>query len=239
MGRAIFDRMPGIAGVITGGIKKGVIIKRAVSNGADFLELRVDTFRDLNSVSLIEYIKKLKSFKELSDIPIILTVRSSKEGGAANLSDEARLLVFDALMPFIDIVDIELSSGRILKNVINSARRQGKKTIISYHNFGSTPPAKALEGIIEKSKSSGADIVKIATTAKDRGDLKRLAKILLNFNNLIVIAMGGAGAPSRVFFPMLGSLLTYGSITGHTAPGQPTIAQLKKQFRFYGLSPAF
>lgn len=233
MGIAKSIHMPGIAGVITNGINRK-IIKKAISNGADLLELRVDTFKDLRIETLKKELEKLKSFNGLCDIPIILTVRSKREGGRIRISDATRVGIFEALLPLVDVIDIELSSKSILQDVVNSARRQGKKVIISYHNFRSTPGDKALKKIIKKGLESGGHIIKIAAYAKEQGDLKRLAGILSDFKNLAVIAMGRRGAPSRVFFPMIGSLLTYGSITGKTAPGQLPIAVIKKEFKLYG-----
>ncbi len=97
-----------------------------------------------------------------------------------------------------------------------------------------TPGVKALQDIVKKARRSGAGIVKIATLVKGAEDLRKLAKILSEFNGLIVIGMGGPGACSRVFFPMLGSLITYGSIDRPTAPGQIALKEIKKEFGRYG-----
>lgn len=220
----------GVAGVIAGDIKKGTV-KKAVSAGADLLEVRIDTFKNRGLEGLRGSIETLKS----TELPIILTVRSHREGGADKIPDKKRVEIFDSLTPFADMVDIELSSGNIVKTVVNFARRDGKKVIISYHNFKTTPAVKKLQDIIKKSRAMGADIVKIATFASGVEDLKKLAEILCDSNDLIVIAMGPDGAASRVFFPFLGSLVTYGSITEKTAPGQLSLKFLKKELKVYGL----
>lgn len=221
---------PKAAGVIVEKIDIGAV-KKAVSVGADLLEVRVDSFSDLDPASLAENLKKLK---KISGLPIILTVRSKKEGGIKPLSDRTRAALFDALIPYSDIIDIELSSSGIIENVVDSAKRRGKKVIISHHDFKSTPGDGALRKIIEKSRGKGADIVKVAARASTFKDLKRLAGVLLGADDLIIIAMGSTGAASRVFFPMIGSLITYGSITGSTAPGQMTLKEIKKEFKKYG-----
>jgi 3-dehydroquinate dehydratase-1 len=52
-----------------------------------------------------------------------------------------------------------------------------------------------------------------------------------------VIAMGPIGAASRVFFPLLGSPVTYGHVGRCGAPGQLSIEELDTALRLY--SPAF
>ena len=137
-------------------------------------------------------------------------------------------------MPLVDAVDIELGSSAILKDVVGSAKDNNKKVIISYHNFKTTPGNGRLQDIIARAREKGADIVKIAAFARSPQDLKRLASLLAGQDDLIVIAMGERGKASRVFFPMLGSLLTYGSVTASTAPGQMTLREIKRELKKYG-----
>lgn len=226
----LFGGFSGVAGVIVDEIA-GNNIRKAIAGGADLLEIRVDTLKEKN----IEKISgSLEKIKKLTDLPILVTVRSPKEGGASSLSDAKRSQFYQALLPFADIIDIELSSGKILESVVNSAKRHRKKVIISYHNFRFTPGEKKLQEIIDKGRASGGDLIKIAAYAKGREDLKRLAGLLTRSKDLIIIAMGDYGAASRVFFPMLGSKITYGSVTSGTAPGQLPLKFIKEEFRRYG-----
>jgi 3-dehydroquinate dehydratase-1 len=223
---------PYVAGVIVGGVRQATI-KRALKAGAEVLELRIDTFAQRGPRDLIRHLERLKAVKKGGSTPLIITVRSRAEGGLYAIDDKKRLEIFKTLMPFADYVDIELSSGAILKDVVRSAKRAKTLVIVSYHNFKSTPGAAKLKAIIKKGRASGADIVKLATAAKRRADIKTLAGVLLEDPKLIVIAMGALGASTRVFFPMLGSLMTYGSLTKATAPGQLAVKEIKKQLEFY------
>jgi 3-dehydroquinate dehydratase-1 len=225
---------PRVAGVIVGGVGKGTI-RKALSAGADLLELRIDTFRQRDPCSLVRAIERLKAVEGARSIPLVITVRSKAEGGLYGIPAKKRLEIFQALMPFADYVDIELSSGTILKDVVRSAGRSKTKVIVSYHNFRSTPGPDRLGAVAAKARASGADIVKIAAFARKRADLRTLALVLLGGTDLVVIAMGALGAPTRVFFPVLGSLLSYGSVTGSTAPGQLPIRTIRKELGFYGL----
>lgn len=229
IGGVELGRAPRAAGVIVEG-REAAAAKKAAAAGADIFELRVDTFRDADVKKIEDTIRKLKAL----DKPVLLTIRSAKEGGKYAIPDRKREALFTALMPLADAVDIELASSGILGSVVNSAKSYKKKVIISYHNFKSTPGDKKLLELAANARASGGDIVKIAAYARGPEDLRRLAGFLTDFNDLIVIAMGGYGVASRVFFPMLGSLLTYGSITGQTAPGQMPLSEIKREFRRYG-----
>src|SRR3989304_4190105 len=91
-------RFPAVAAVITGKVS-GRTIKKAVADGADFLELRVDTFRELGIGPLVESIKGIGKLKGARAVPLIITVRKMEEGGA-RISDKERAAIFKALMPY-------------------------------------------------------------------------------------------------------------------------------------------
>lgn len=215
--------LPTIAGVVVESINMGAL-KKARKEGAELLELRIDTFKDRNPLKLKEKIKLAKTI----GLPLLLTIRSKKEGGKFNVSDDERGKLFSELASLVDYIDIELSSNKILSKVRELARKNRKKLIISFHDFNSTPGAKRLTNIAGRAREQGADIVKIATMAKNAEHLKRLAALVINEKNIIVVGMGEAGKVSRVFFPMLGSLMTYGSLSHSTAPGQLSLDALKK-----------
>ena len=195
----------------------------------DLVELRVDLFTSLESDALLRMA-----------IPTILTARSKKEGGGFQGSELKRLSLYQKMIPLVSTVDIELSAKTILGDVIDNAHDQKKKVIVSYHDFDKTPSVIKLEKILKKAKASGADIVKVATFAKDHRDIQRLAQFTVaNANqNIVTIAMGEIGALSRLFFPALGSLLIYGSFSSKdkdkTGPGQIDCKELSRLIkRFY------
>lgn len=227
---------PRIAGVIAGGLSLASV-KKAVRLGADIIELRVDTFAKLerDPARLAGVLARIRSDKAAGRVPLLLTIRSFKEGGKARMTEAERLTLFTALMPFADLVDIELSSSRLLKDVVNLSKKNGAGLIVSYHNFTSTPGVSALRQIIRKGRAAGADYVKIAANAPERASLRRLAGLLIAEDGLIVIAMGDYGKPSRLFFPLLGSLVIYGSVTAATAPGQMTVAAIRNGFKLFGI----
>lgn len=193
-------------------------------------ELRLDFYSSREEKSVMSEFLKFKR------IPVIATIRSRKEGGRWNGSEEERLHLFEIAMPHADAVDIELSSKSILKDVIRKTHREKKVAIVSYHNFEKTPDLNFLRKILKQAKAAGADIVKIATMAKSKKDVIMLAEFTSFYasQNLITFSMGKVGAVSRILFPSLGSLLTFAYVGRSTAPGQwdlrTTSAYLKKLY---------
>jgi len=228
IGRLFLGSSPKIAAVITNSSDKKNL-KKSIEHGADLLELRIDFFKDIEPAILSRAIKGLRQYK----IPLIATIRSRKEGGNRALSDRQRLDIFRHIIPYADGVDIELSSKKIIKDIVSAAKKSNKKVIVSYHNFRKTPDARKLNRIIQEGKRAGADIVKIAAMAKDMNDMLRLAELTLKHKNLIIISMGELAKISRVFFPIMGSFITYGTVSESSAPGQMPLKILKRELNLY------
>ncbi len=214
--------------------KNSAFIKKAKSQGADLLEIRIDQFKNVEQDYILKTIAQIKG----NGLPIIATIRSKKEGGKY-LAESKRLKLFEAIIPLIDAIDIELSSQQILNNVVEKAHQKRKTVIISYHNFKETPNKGMLEKLIKKIKIEGGDIVKIACLAKNRKDLLGLMEFTLEHRNknLVTISMGETGAISRVLFPFLGSLFSYAYLGTPSAPGQLPLKVLHEELsRFKKLS---
>jgi len=204
----------------------------AVKPYADLLELRVDQFvaRDRDSVCAV------CDEAMAHGLPLLGTVRCAEEGGTPGLTDAQRLQLFAALIPRVDAVDIELGAA-IRSEVMQLARKRDKPVIVSYHDFERTPADAELLAMIEAAR--GADIVKLAVTAASVADAARMLDLLRTERSrqLIVVVMGEAGAMSRVFFPLVGSLLTYAFARRANAPGQLAAEDLFAELCRY--SPEF
>ena len=156
-----------------------------------------------------------------------------EEGGKSRTPDAKRASLYQRVAPLVDAVDIELSSGDVLKQARPAIEKHRGVLIISYHNFSGTPADTRLAEIMDHAVAEGADIIKIATFAEREDDVLRL----LNFTSkhrakrLVSIAMGAKGAISRLVFPLAGSLMTYTS----TAPsdGQVPLSTLVDGLRLY------
>jgi shikimate 5-dehydrogenase len=80
--------------------------------------------------------------------------------------------------------------------------------VLSFHDFAGMPAD--LEGIAEAMQKSGADVVKIAVTARTLEDCVRLRRIGAILRTGAVIGMGPAGAVTRVAPHLFNSCWTYG-----------------------------
>ncbi len=215
IGKINLGKSPTVAVSFRGGVSAGTIagVRR---DGIKLAELRIDLFKRLDSPHVLNEIKRYKGFVRIA------TIRSRKEGGKAHLSEKERLTLFRAILPLVEAIDVELSSKTILRDLVAEARRRKKCIIISYHNFKKMPALSELQKIVNKSLLAGASIVKIAAMARRTEDLKIITELTLENKkkNIITIAMGEKGAASRVFLPVIGSLLAYAHVGKVTAPGQ-------------------
>ena len=199
--------------------------------GADILELRVDMLeRGYHTGEKVSAV--IRQLKKEVKLPVILTIRSSNEGGMAKISDDSRLDIFREAISETDLVDIEISSDRINSKVIELAKTRNKKVILSFHNFEKTPTLPYLKNQAEKAWDMGCDILKIAAMANNMEDVRRL----LNFcsiwekTKISVMSMGYLSEMSRLAGFLFGSCLTYGFIDQPVACGQLSVKDLVKYY---------
>lgn len=217
---------PLIAGVLTDTDIPS--ISNDLLNPADLAELRIDMFQDTS----LEHIEKVfKNFKSNFKKPVIATVRDVREGGQKDIKNKVE--IYRIVIAFSDVIDVEIMCEDIISEVKLLCSNHNKLLIGSYHNFDSTPDNTFLDEVVSKGKSIGADIVKIAVMPKDRDDLIRLFNFTLKHKErgIITMSMGDIGLPSRIFTPILGSLITYGYINHPSAPGQLSVSELMYIFR--------
>lgn len=196
-------------------------VAEALAGGMDVAELRADLHASF------EVERVLGTLDRFAGVPTLATVRHADEGGGFRGPEPERLALYRALAPRVDAIDVEIAS-EIGAAAIRAARDAGKLAIASFHDFAKTPEPGALDAVVARGRALGADAVKIATAVAGADDLRTLARLLLAHEEtgIIVIGMGARGAASRVFFPLLGSLLTYASAGTETAPGQLALGDL-------------
>jgi 3-dehydroquinate dehydratase-1 len=207
-------------------------VRGLVARGLDVAELRVDLFASRDPSYALGVLPVF------ADVPTLATIRCAAEGGSWSAPEDERLALYRSLVPRVDAIDVEISSS-IAPDVISATRAAGKLAIASFHDFDRTPDLRSLGARIEAGRALGADVVKIAAQVRDASDLRSLARLLVTHDEsglaLIVIGMGDAGVASRVFFPALGSLLTYASGGTQTAPGQLGLDEAVALLRRLGL----
>lgn len=208
----------------------GVIFSRAALQRAlrmrtppDLFELRLDR--------LVNCIDDVKAAIDRLPAPFLITARDPREGGANHLSAPRRRALLLQFLPRAAWVDVELRSARSLAPVLRSARAHGIPTIISFHDFKTTPPAPQLDEIVSGARSLGAGLVKVAT----RTDTPAQLAALLDFferqgsaENLVAMGIGKLGRASRLEIARRGCLLNYAHLGAPAAAGQLSIRDLRR-----------
>jgi len=191
-------------------------VRAALATGAHAIELRIDSFHSHEPAYV------LKQVKTLAVGPALATIRHAREGGHWNATEEERLALYRAVLSHVDGVDCELSAPELCRDLFAEARAQGKLSIGSFHDFSACPDDVTLDTLVPRADAVYADLVKVAAYCETVQELRRLAAFTLRHSarGVVVIGMGPAGTPSRVFFPALGSLLTFTFLGEPTAPGQ-------------------
>jgi 3-dehydroquinate dehydratase I len=215
-----------IVGVIT--TSSELRLARRMSHPPDFFELRLDYLPAIAG--------ELEREMSRLPAPLIITARHPAEGGANNLPFKHRYELLARFLPLARYVDIELRSMDAYQDLLEPVRRRGLGTIVSFHDFDSTPSPRSLHARARAAKSHGADIFKVATRTDTPAQLVRLLQFISGEDDdfaLSVMGIGKLGAISRVAFAMNGSVLTYGLIAQKRVEGQLSVAQLRTAFNLF------
>ncbi len=217
-------------------------MRAAHAADADLVELRVDRIGDVEAVR--------NALAQSRPIPIIITVRSSAEGGAWSAGESARVaLLFElaALRPeYLDIEFVTWQQQAALRSHLDQlgctsatlrlapatpGSADPPRLIISTHDFGGTPtdPYQTLQPLAV----TPAFAIKGAFNAGDVRDAFRVlaaTRRLAAHRRVIGLSMGYAGQPARILSAKFGSFLDYAPlyVENASAPGQLTIDELKQ-----------
>ncbi|MDB6148340.1 MAG: quiB, partial [Spartobacteria bacterium] len=214
-------RVPGqTAGVIASAAEFRLAVRMA--RPPDLFELRLDCLfpaRDLES-----QIDRLPA-------PVIATARHPAEGGEQSLPLQARRDLLLRFLPGARFIDIELRSARAFRELLDRARRRQVGTIISFHQFDSTPTLGSLRAMASRAKALGAAVFKVATRTDTPAQLGRLLEFITeNDSGLPVSAMGMGrlGAASRLLLAQNGSALIYTAIRKRRVEGQLSLDEFRR-----------
>lgn len=205
--------------------------QRAERLSADLVEVRLDRLRSYHGLTKIA---------RAIEQPIIATNRPLSEKGSFDRSEAERLkILMEAVEGGFQYVDLELTTAK-LNRVIRTFREKGAKIILSHHDHFRTPDPAKLASILLQLQTFKPDVCKIVTTAQIPEDnLTVLSLLRANHQTLPVVsfAMGQVGVWSRLLAPFYGAHFTYASLERglETAPGQSTIAELRRIYEMLGV----
>ena len=194
----------------------------------DVVEWRVDWFEGVFDFAKVEEV--LRELREiLGDKPLLMTFRTSKEGGEKAISDAdyIDLNVKAANTGYVDFVDVEIFTGDdVVSTIIEKAHAAGVKVIASNHDFHKTPAKSDIIYRLRKMQDMGADIPKIAVMPQNKKDVLTLLAATEEMANdyadrpIITMSMAGTGVISRLCGEVFGSSMTFGAVGKASAPGQ-------------------
>jgi 3-dehydroquinate dehydratase/shikimate dehydrogenase len=172
-----------------------------------------------------------------TDCTILATCRRHQNHGRFNGSIDQQLKILDAAVDAgAKAIDVEIESAETCIPAMQ-ALRSHVYLLISYHNYGGTPP---LEPVMRRMLRVPADGYKVVTTAKKPSDSQKVLALARAHPKIdtVLLAMGETGFPTRVLSPGFGGLYTYAApnSAGGTASGQICAKQLRHLYRVEKLS---
>lgn len=190
----------------------------------DIYELRLDYLETIHLPSLLEK----------HHLPVLITLRLPRDGGYWKGSETERIQLLEQADDLgADYIDIEYD--RLL-----DFHPQGKaRIIVSYHDFQGTP--QDLPDLVKRMEDMDADIVKVATIARDHRDNARMMEILEAARKpTIAVTMGPHGHVMRILGPKYGAFLVFASLVegNESAPGQIPVNDLVHGYRFREIQPS-
>lgn len=167
------------------------------------------------------------------DCVLLATCRRRQNHGRFHGSIEEQIRVLDAAREAgAKAVDVEIESA---ENCVERLAhlRSGVALLISYHNYGGTPPR--LDSILRRMTVIPADGYKVVTTARKPSDNHRVLMLAKSNPKVptILLAMGETGFATRVLSPAFGGMYTYAAPNAGagTASGQICARQLRSLYR--------
>jgi 3-dehydroquinate dehydratase / shikimate dehydrogenase len=216
---------PRLCVTVTADSTKALQVRRdAASLHADLVELRLDGVRDIDVAGALAGRR----------LPVVVTCRPRREGGAFDGPEEQRLrFLADAVRQGAEFVDVEWNSA--FAPIL--ALRGGRGVVLSSHDFDGVPPD--LAGRWRAMRSVGAEVVKLAVTARSLCDMLPLLELgeragltpgSGEAGGSVLLAMGLPGLASRVLAGRFGSCWSYAGEA--VAPGQLPAERMIHEFRF-------
>ena len=243
------DGRVAIAVATTGTTAEGCLAqaRAAVEAGADVVELRADLLgADPSARDVVELAGALAT--RTTSAPLLVTVRTTAEGGGARLDDDAYRALLPALAEGLAALpdrgrpaalDVELARGRTA-GLVARAHAAGLDAVVSSHDISATPPDAVMLGRLRAMAEAGADVVKLAVMPRSAHDVARLLGVTARASEeldvpVVTMSMGALGTVSRVSGAVFGSALTFATAGGaSSAPGQLPIGEVRRCMALLG-----
>lgn len=212
----------------------GQAAARAKDAQADVIELRLDSLSAMPTIRQAE--DAARAVRERApDIPLLLTLRTARDGGEGSTDARAYEALIAAMMGrgLGDAVDCELSVGEeAFARMARRAKAAGVLLVGSSHEFGRIGDVQRAADWLLRQEALGADVCKAAVMAQTRAEAFALAQVYAQVYErlhipMIGIAMGPAGVMTRIGGVCMGSCMTFGTAGAASAPGQMDARRLR------------
>ncbi|GHS85110.1 3-dehydroquinate dehydratase [Actinomycetota bacterium] len=209
----------------------------AVAAAPDVVEWRVDLLDGMADTDAVVAAGR-RLVAALGGIPLLVTVRTTDEGGRAAVTPDAYVALYRAVLAagVADLVDVEVLRDAVaVRTLVDLAHDAGVVVVGSNHDFTGTPPQPELESRLLLMAELGADVLKLAVMPHDPGDVLALLGATWAVSRrvgqpVITMAMGTTGVVSRLAGGVFGSAATFGTVGGSgaaSAPGQVDVTTLR------------
>jgi 3-dehydroquinate dehydratase/shikimate dehydrogenase len=191
------------------------------------VELRLDWLRDERERKrLFAWLRRRRP-----DAALIATCRRREAGGrfAGDVVAEREVLE-EAVGAGCGWYDLEIESIEAAGKFEPIAAGRGR-AIVSLHRFDTA--VRDPRELLRRFRVAPGTIWKLAVECRNlRGALRlvRLMELSGGSSGMIVVPMGRAAEPARVLALGHGSLLTYAAVSDSTAPGQPTLETMVREY---------
>ncbi|HEU4255817.1 TPA: type I 3-dehydroquinate dehydratase [Streptococcus pneumoniae] len=192
---------------------------------ADIIEWRADY---LPKEAILQVAPAI--FEKFAGRELVFTLRTRSEGGEIDLSPEEYIHLIKEVAQFYqpDYIDFEYYSYKdVFEEMLDFPN-----LVLSYHNFQETP--ENMMEILSELTLLNPKLVKVAVMAHTEQDVLDLMNYTRGFKTLnpeqeyVTISMGKVGKVSRITADVTGSSWSFASLDEVSAPGQISLASMKK-----------
>ena len=174
----------------------------------DLVELRVDLLEEDERL-------QIRAFPLQAQLPCILTIRRTVDGGNFSEGEAARSMLFARALAYAsedkqnNFAYVDFEEDFRVSSLQDAALAYGTKIIRSFHDMKN--PLESLSEKLKLMKNSRFEIPKIAFMPHSLKDVTDAYKEMQRFKNTsqIVVAMGQLGLPSRILAQRFNSYLSY------------------------------
>jgi 3-dehydroquinate dehydratase-1 len=203
---------------IVGSTFKGPQETELLRYNPDLIELRLDLMGE-------DPQQTVREWHEITDIPLILTLRSDREGGTFSGSPGSWLTIVNPLVQYASYIDIEQKFSANAEAI----RRNHLRVVASYHT-NSMPSSRELIAINDKLREYG-DIPKIVVAPENDEDMIEFLSFTVHAAKPVITSiMGQRFRHMRPLLSLFGSEWIFGHAGDATAEGQYHIRELRELF---------